>query len=162
MISWYYESMYTIFTDGSCDINYRGAKNIGGYAFVIINEHGVKTHEYVDKEENTTNNRMELMAVITAMKYANKLGEETLINSDSQYVVNSINQGWLQNWKRMDFKKGKFKKEIPNADLWKILDEQLSPKIKFKWVKSHTNTNSWNDYVDGLANKVFEKNFRVI
>lgn len=154
--------MITVFTDGSCNHNQREVSNTGGYAYVVLNESGTKIREFVGKETNTTNNRMELSAVIQALKDLKNIKEEITINSDSQYVVNAINQKWIYNWQRFDFRKGKFNKEIPNADLWREMFSQLRPNIKFKWVKGHLNQNTWNDYIDNLVRKVYQRNFTVI
>jgi len=151
--------MMTVFTDGSCNHNQRGVSNTGGYAYVVLNESGTKIREYVGKATNTTNNRMELSAAIQALKDLKNIKEEIIINSDSQYVVNAINQHWIHNWKRFDFKKGKFKQEIPNADLWREMYDLLRPNIKFKWVKSHVSYNAWNNYADNLAGSVYKNSY---
>lgn len=150
--------MITIFTDGSCDINKRGAKNIGGYAYVILNEYGIKIHEFVGKELNTTNNRMELKAVIESIKKVGNTRDEVLIHSDSQYVVNAINQKWVNNWAKKGFVKGQYKKDIPNRDLWEELLGLLRPNIRLVWVRGH-NGNKFNEECDALASSVFKKDY---
>jgi ribonuclease HI len=95
---------------------------------------------------HTTNNRMELMAVIAGLKALKKTGQNVTIYSDSQYVVKAIEEGWLNNWIKTDFKGGK-----KNSDLWKEFYE-LSKKhqIKFKWVRGHAD-NPLNNRCDELA-----------
>lgn len=94
----------------------------------------------------TTNNRMELMAVIAGLKAITKNGIPIRIYSDSQYVVKAIEEGWLNNWIRTDFKGGK-----KNPDLWREYYE-LSRKfnIKMIWVKGHAD-NPYNNRCDELA-----------
>ena len=156
--------MITVFTDGGCDINRRGAKNSGGFAYVIINDSGIKIREFVNKYPNTTNNQMELMAVVSALNAVKDLKEDIVIHSDSKYVVDSINLKWINKWQTKGFSKKNGTEFIPNAPWWKEIWEILltRPNITFKWVKAHTNTNTWNDYVDKLVQSVYQKNFTVI
>ena len=94
----------------------------------------------------TTNNRMELMAVIAGLEAIKKNELPVTVYSDSQYVVNSVEKGWLKTWIKTDFKGGK-----KNKDLWKHYYE-LAKKftIKFVWVKGHAN-NPYNNRCDELA-----------
>jgi ribonuclease HI len=94
----------------------------------------------------TTNNRMELMAVIAALKALKKEGLNLTIYSDSQYVVRAVEEGWLKNWIATDFKGGK-----KNADLWRQYYE-LAKKhtVKFVWVRGHAD-NPINNRCDELA-----------
>lgn len=154
--------MITIFTDGSCSFNSKNAKNKGGYSFVAINEHGEKIYEFVGSDVNTTSNRMELKAILAALKFIGSHKGQITIFSDSQYVINSINQKWIYNWQKKDFKRGHYKKPIPNDDLWKEVYEHITqkPNITFKWCRGHSN-NKWNEYCDQLAKSVWYKNFIV-
>jgi len=94
----------------------------------------------------TTNNRMELMAVIAALEALTKEGLHIVIYSDSQYVVKAVEQGWLRNWMATDFKGGK-----KNKDLWKRFHALMQKhKIRFVWVKGHA-TNPYNNRCDELA-----------
>jgi len=154
--------MITVFTDGACNHNKIGTPNIGSFAYVVLNESGNKIKESVTKELNTTNNRMELKAVIAALKDLKQYKSDILICSDSQYVVNPINQNWIANWKKNNFQRGKFKKDIPNKDLWLEFCALLTPNVKLKWVKGHSAENVWNDYVDKLGQTVFTKKFTII
>jgi ribonuclease HI len=94
----------------------------------------------------TTNNRMELMAVIAGLEALKRDGLSVTIYSDSQYIVKAVEQGWLKNWIKTDFKGGK-----KNKDLWLRYNEVAQKhKIKFVWVKGHA-TNPYNNRCDVLA-----------
>jgi ribonuclease HI len=101
----------------------------------------------------TTNNRMELLAVIAGLQALKKNELPVTIYSDSQYVINSITKGWLDNWIRTDFKGGK-----KNKDLW-LQYKQLSKqfKLKFVWVKGHAD-NPYNNRCDELATSAADGN----
>ena len=157
--------MMTIFTDGGVDHNNRkNINNIGGYAYIILNDSGIKIHEYFNKTRQTTNNRMELSAVIAALSYIKNSDEEIIIYSDSTYVVSPFELKWINKWKDNNFLKKNSVEEMPNASLWKELCELLQnfPNVNFKWIKAHQNQNTWNDYVDKLVQSVYQKNFTVI
>jgi ribonuclease HI len=128
--------MITVFTDGACDKNHK-KENIGGWAYVILNEFGVKTTENSGKEINTTNNRMEMMAMLNALKavHKNHKGEKAVIHSDSEYVINTLTKNWKRN---------------KNIDLWDQIIPLMDDKITLKWVKGHAG-NQFNEYVDKLA-----------
>lgn len=129
-----------IYTDGSS----RGNPGPGGYG-VILQFKGVEK-ELSAGYRRTTNNRMELMAVIAALKALKKDGLSITVFSDSQYVVKAVTEGWLKNWIATDFKGGK-----KNRDLW-IAYSQLAAKhnMKFKWVRGHAD-NAYNNRCDELA-----------
>jgi ribonuclease HI len=131
-----------IYTDGSS----RGNPGPGGYGAVLI--WGDVHKELSGGYRLTTNNRMELLAVIKALESLKKKGISVTIYTDSQYVVNSIEKKWLDNWVRTDFKGGK-----KNKDLW-LHFYALSKhfKLKFIWVKGHAE-NKWNNRCDDLATK---------
>ncbi len=99
----------TIYTDGSS----RGNPGPGGYGTILMA--GTHRKELSGGYRYTTNNRMELMAVIKALEALKKPGMHLTVYSDSQYVVRAVNEGWLKNWIRMDFKGKK------NKDLWLLL-----------------------------------------
>src|SRR5215510_9969763 len=113
-----------IYTDGSS----RGNPGPGGYGVVLMS--GTHRKELSQGYKLTTNNRMELMAVIAGLSALKKTGMTVTIYSDSQYVVKAVEEGWLANWIRTNFKGGK-----KNPDLWRQFHE-LSQKhrLKFKWV----------------------------
>ncbi|HJU46124.1 MAG TPA: ribonuclease HI [Chitinophagaceae bacterium] len=130
----------TIYTDGSS----RGNPGPGGYG-AILQWNGRKK-EISKGYRRTTNNRMELMAVIAALESLKKNGLDIVVYSDSQYVVKAVEQGWLKNWIATKFKGGK-----KNKDLWLLYaDLAAQHRIKFVWVKGHAN-NPFNNRCDELA-----------
>lgn len=129
-----------IFTDGACS----GNPGAGGYG-AILRYKGV-TKEIFGGDSNTTNNRMELLAVIEALSLLKEPCEVTL-TTDSQYVVNAIEKGWLESWILSGWKKGKVK----NIDLWQRLLPLLERhQVQFVWVKGH-NGHPENERCDQLA-----------
>ena len=134
--------MIKIYTDGSCLEN----PGNGGWAAIIIDEE--KRTEIQGSKKNTTNNQMELLAPIEALKKIPK-GSEVQIFTDSKYVKSGITE-WIQNWKKNGWKTAD-KKDVKNKDLWTELDELSSDfKIKWTWVKAHS-TDELNNKVDMLA-----------
>ena len=137
-----------IYTDGAC------ANNPGEGGFGIILMYQTSDNKTVSKEFSkgyklTTNNRMELLAVIEALNILKKPCEVELY-SDSKYVVDAINQGWLDNWQAKNWKLNT-KNPVKNIDLWeKYLISQKPHDIKFIWVKGH-NDNEFNEKCDKLA-----------
>ena len=139
---------YIIYTDGAC----LGNPGKGGWAAIIIEPTGEK--EIVGYERSTTNNRMELKAVIEALKEIEANSQISLF-SDSKYVIDGITK-WIKNWKINDWKTTN-KKEIKNLDLWMDLDKLTSKfKITWNWVKAHS-TDEYNNKVDRLARNEAEK-----
>ena len=137
--------MINIYTDGSS----RGNPGPGGYGIVMLYKGQRK--ELSQGYRFTTNNRMELMAVIKALEALKNDKIDITIYSDSKYVVESIEKGWIWNWEKKNFKKKL------NSDLWKIfIPLHKKFKIKFKWVKGHSGDVE-NERCDGLANKAQEK-----
>ena len=132
--------MITIYTDGSS----RGNPGPGGYGVILM--YGKHRKELSQGFKLTTNNRMELMAVIAGLKAITNKEIPIRIYSDSQYVVNAIEKGWLNNWIKTNFKGGK-----KNPDLWKEYYElSKSFQIKMIWVKGHAD-NPYNNLCDELA-----------
>jgi ribonuclease HI len=130
----------TIYTDGAA----RGNPGPGGFGVVLIWKNTKK--ELSKGYRLTTNNRMELMAVIAALEALKKNDLDIIIYSDSNYVVKAVEEGWLKNWIRTDFKGGK-----KNKDLWLRFHElSQNHNIKFKWVKGH-DANVNNNRCDILA-----------
>ena len=137
--------MINIYTDGSS----RGNPGPGGYGIVMLYKGQRK--ELSQGYRLTTNNRMELMAVIKALEALKNDKIAITIYSDSKYVVESIEKGWIWNWEKKNFKKKL------NSDLWKIfIPLHKKFKIKFKWVKGHSGDVE-NERCDELANKAQEK-----
>ena len=136
-----------VYTDGACS----GNPGAGGWAAVFSLEKSLKIIS--GNEKTTTNNRMELMAVIKAVEIASKKGiEKLIINSDSSYVVNAINCGWIEVWKSKGWMNAK-KEEVKNVDLWKRLDSLLSSgsiKVLLVKVKGHNGV-VLNEIADGRA-----------
>ena len=147
----------TIYTDGGCS----GNPGPGGWAFIIKYDpessenkesHGIMVEGW-GVEENTTNNRMELRAVIASLEALFRLnkGQTALLCTDSQYVQKGISE-WIHTWKKNGWKTSD-KKPVKNDDLWKYLDE-LSGRfhITWKWVKGHAG-NEYNEYCDKLTQR---------
>ncbi|MFT4154088.1 ribonuclease HI [Parafilimonas sp.] len=134
------EKQLIIYTDGAA----RGNPGPGGYGAILM--WGNKQKELSAGYRLTTNNRMELMAVIIALKALTKEGLNIVVYTDSQYVLNSVEKKWLDGWVRTDFKGGK-----KNKDLW-MEYYHLAKKhsIKFVWVKGHAD-NVYNNRCDILA-----------
>lgn len=132
--------MINIYTDGSS----RGNPGPGGYGTILLYEQHRK--ELSQGFIHTTNNRMELMAVIAGLRAITKMGIPVTVYSDSQYVVRAIEEGWLKTWIKTNFKGGK-----KNPDLWRQYND-LSQKfnIKLVWVKGHAE-NAFNNRCDILA-----------
>ena len=132
-----------IFTDGACS----GNPGPGGYGVVL--RYGTREKELSGGDSSTTNNRMELLGVITGLAALKEPCQVTL-TTDSKYVVDSITKGWVYNWKKNNWIKSD-KKTALNVDLW----EQLLPllekhKVTFKWVKGHAG-HPENERCDRLA-----------
>ena len=132
-----------IYTDGAC----KGNPGEGGWGAVIENKKSVnKLYGY---EKNTTNNRMEIVAAIKALKTFSEKSD-IIIYTDSKYLMNGIND-WINNWKKNNWKTSN-KKDVKNVDLWKIIDElNLKHNIDWNWVKGHSG-NPGNEMADDLAN----------
>ena len=132
-----------IYTDGACS----GNPGIGGWGCVLRYRENEK--ELSGGELQTTNNRMELTAVIEALKALKTCCNVTLY-TDSKYVMNGITE-WLDEWKKNGWKTKSKKNEVKNIDLWQKLDELSSKhEIRFVWVKGH-NGDEGNERVDTLA-----------
>ena len=137
-----------IYTDGACS----GNPGPGGYGAVVI--YGDKRREISQGFRMTTNNRMEILAVIEALKILNQPCNINLY-SDSKYVVDAINKGWLNKWKKNNWHRNK-KDLVLNIDLWQELLGLLAlHNINFIWVKGH-NSNKENERCDFLARQAIE------
>ena len=121
-----------IYTDGACS----GNPGPGGYGVVLM--HGDTRRELSQGYRRTTNNRMELLGVISALESLKRPCRVTL-HSDSEYVVNAITKGWLRSWQARGWRKAD-KKPVLNVDLWQRLVPLLETHdIEFKWVRGHNN-----------------------
>ncbi len=137
----------TIYTDGAA----RGNPGRGGYGAILMWKGEAK--EISGGFLHTTNNRMELMSVIAALESLNRSGLDIEIYSDSKYVVQAVNEGWLNNWIKTDFKGGK-----KNKDLWmRFYKLSSNHQIKFIWVKGHA-SNPYNQRCDELATAAADGN----
>ncbi len=131
--------MITIYTDGAA----KGNPGPGGYG-VVLKFQGHRK-ELSQGYKLTTNNRMELLAVITGLEAIKKDGWDVLIYSDSKYVVDAVEKGWLWQWEKKGFKNKK------NIDLWKrFIPLYKKHNVKFKWLKGHAG-NPENERCDHLA-----------
>lgn len=137
------KSSITIYTDGACKHN----PGEGGWgAFIEYNNEKVKLYGY---EEHTTNNRMEIIAAIEALRSI-KVKSDIIIYTDSKYLMNGINT-WIHSWKKNNWRTSS-NKDVKNVDLWKIIDELNSNhSIEWNWVKGHSG-NPGNEMADELAN----------
>lgn len=128
-----------IYTDGSA----KGNPGPGGYGIVM--KHKQHRKELAEGFRLTTNNRMELLAVIVALEKLKKPGTPVVVYSDSKYVVDAVEKGWLNSWVKKNFKGKK------NVDLWKrFLEIYKQHKVRFQWVKGHANIPE-NERCDQLA-----------
>jgi ribonuclease HI len=130
-----------VYTDGAA----RGNPGPGGYGIVMEWVGKPYKKEFSKGFKHTTNNRMELLAVIDALKKLKKPGVSVLVFTDSKYVVDSVKKGWVFGWEKKAFKDRK------NADLWKdLLVEYRKHKVDFKWIRGHNN-HVQNERCDTLA-----------
>jgi len=138
------------FTDGGC----RGNPGVGAWAFVLVDVKTRKALERTGGEPETTNNRMEMMAAIEALRAIKKPHARVLIFSDSKYLIGCCTE-WMEGWKAKGWKrKGD---PLKNLDLLKQLDELISGrKVQFKWVAGHSG-HGGNDHVDRLANEAMDR-----
>lgn len=141
---------FKIYTDGAC----LGNPGPGGYAAYILNNDLKELKTVSGSEKNSTNNRMELKAVIEALKVIPKSTKVELY-SDSSYVLNGLSS-WLKGWKKNGWKTAS-KKEVANQDLWQQLDKVSSNfELVYKKVKGHSG-DQYNEKADQLAKKEAEK-----
>lgn len=138
-----------IYTDGACS----GNPGPGGWGAVLV--YNGKEKELSGSEKNTTNNRMELTAVIMALNALNQPCKVKL-TTDSKYVCDAINKSWVYSWRKNGWKKSD-KKPALNVDLWKELLLLLEKhEVEFIWVKGH-NGHKYNEICDALAVKEYQK-----
>ena len=150
---------FTIYTDGGCSGNKRDAGCNGAWGYIILDSGNNIIRKDCDLEPNTTNNRMEMMAVIKGMRVLSNYAElfyggskihDCLVISDSKYVINNYND-YIPEWESNGWKKSGGG-NVLNVDLWKEI-RSLSPEFKsfqFKWVKGHS-TNKFNQEADALV-----------
>ncbi|MBR2346247.1 MAG: ribonuclease HI [Clostridia bacterium] len=132
-----------LYTDGAC----RGNPGRGGWGAILV--YGSKEKELSGGEPMTTNNRMELMAAIAGLE-ALRVPCEVTLTSDSKYLIDAINKGWLESWKKNGWKKAD-KSAVLNVELWKKIDMLLAVHdVSFVWVHGHTG-HPYNERCDALA-----------
>lgn len=135
----------TIYTDGAC----LGNPGKGGWAAILSLDNTPHRKEIFGGFLNTTNNRMELFAVISALSIL-KNPCNAMIYTDSKYVADAISKGWLKSWEKNNWKKSD-KQSVKNIDLWVKLSELLNiHNVKFKWLKGHCGYVD-NEICDSLA-----------
>lgn len=145
------EPVVDIFTDGAC----RGNPGPGGWAALL--RYGQTEKVIKGSEENTTNNRMELMAAIKALQSLNIVSRVTL-TTDSQYVRQGITQ-WIHSWKKNGWRTAA-KKAVKNQDLWQQLDAAIAEhEVQWHWVKGHSG-HIENERVDQAANDAIDAMMR--
>jgi len=133
-----------LFTDGAC----KGNPGPGGWGALL--RYGSNERELFGGENNTTNNRMELLAAIEGLKALTR-SCDVVLTTDSQYVKQGINQ-WLAGWKKNGWKTAS-KQPVKNKDLWQALDQQCARhNIEWHWVKGHAG-HEGNERADELANR---------
>jgi len=143
-------SKIIIYTDGAA----RGNPGPGGYGIVL--KAGQHRKELSEGFRKTTNNRMELLAVIVALEALKNLNSEVEIYTDSKYVSDAVDKGWVFTWEKVQFKKKK------NPDLWiRFLKIYRKHKVKFHWVKGHANIPE-NERCDQLAVEASKKSILLI
>ena len=137
--------MITIYTDGASS----GNPGPGGYGTILLYKNYKK--ELSEGYRKTTNNRMELLAVIKGLAALKGSGHQVTIYSDSKYVVDAVEKGWIWNWQKKGFKGKK------NVDLWtRFIPLYQKHKVNFKWVKGHAG-NPLNERCDELAVTAYQQ-----
>lgn len=144
-----------LYTDGGCRGNGKEGENLGAIGGVLLFPEKQAKKEYRCAYENTTNNQMELLAVITGLKML-KEPCEVHIYSDSAYVVNAYLQNWIGGWKAKGWSRGKAG-ELKNRELWMELDALVnSHTVTFHKVKGHAE-NPYNNQADRLVNQAMDE-----
>jgi ribonuclease HI len=139
----------TIYTDGACS----GNPGPGGWAAIIIADD--KSDRITGGEPHTTNNRMELTAALEALKALDESSNVTL-HTDSAYLSNAFNQGWLDSWQENDWQTAS-NDDVKNQQLWKdLLDQADRHNVEWVWVKGHAD-NELNNMADELAVAALEQ-----
>lgn len=139
-----------LYTDGACS----GNPGPGGYGAILV--YGKTEKELSGGEKQTTNNRMELMGAIVGLE-ALKEPCRVILTSDSRYLVDAIEKGWLASWQKRGWKKADGKPAL-NVDLWQRLQAQLDRhEVTFRWIKGHAG-HPYNERCDQLAVQAVAEN----
>ena len=149
----YPEGTIVVYTDGSAI----GNPGPGGYGVVIQADEDQPAQELSGGYNHTTNNRMEMTAVIKALEILEGTSSPVVLHSDSKYVVDALNKGWAQNWHKRNWHKSDGNPAL-NADLWKrLLPLSQTMEVRFVWVRGHSG-NLLNERCDILANTAARQN----
>ncbi|MBQ6370688.1 MAG: ribonuclease HI [Firmicutes bacterium] len=149
------DKILRIYTDGGCAGN-QNDENLGGWGAVL--EFGNASKELFGCERNTTNNRMEMTALLRAFEAIKKEGQTIQVFSDSSYLMDCFRKGWYKGWQKNGWKTSK-KTPVENQDLWQALIPYLDRhEIRFYRVKGHVNLNSQVTDFDELYEKFLERN----
>ncbi len=144
-----------IYTDGACSGN-QSENNIGGWGAIL--EYGEHQKELYGGEKNTTNNRMEMAALIEALSAIKKENQTIEVFSDSSYLMNCFREKWYEGWLKNNWITSS-KKPVENRDLWeKLLSLTKGHNISFYRVKGHVNLNSKNTNFNALYEKFIQMN----
>ena len=139
------------YTDGAC----RGNPGLGGWGVLL--EQAGEVQEIKGAEAHTTNNRMELQAVIEVLQRMDSQAEIEIV-TDSEYVMKGV-QEWMARWKRNGWRTAN-RKPVANQDLWQILDELVVERqVYWQWVRGHTGVDG-NERADALANEAIDEMIR--
>lgn len=144
--------MIMVYTDGSC----LGNPGLGGYSYIIMYENEILIQKGIPSITQTTNNKMELQAVITVLDTLYKSGiyDKIVINTDSTYVIKGITE-WINGWIKRNFR------DVKNAEQWKQLYELNSNMcVDYQWVKGH-NKHYHNELADALAVKAAKQQIEI-
>jgi len=140
-----------IYTDGACS----GNPGPGGWAALLKSPSTGKTKEITGSEAETTNNRMEMLAIVEGLRHVQKKGSRILVVTDSNYVVKGITE-WMKGWIRNGWKTAN-KKPVKNKDLWlELQDARDDHEVEFEWVRGHAG-HPENERVDELAVAAYQK-----
>lgn len=139
-----------IYTDGACS----GNPGPGGWGAVLLYKNNKK--EIYGSEKETTNQRMELTAVIEALKALKVSGWDVTVYTDSAYIVNAFEKGWISRWQKNGWKNSR-KENVANRDLWEeLIFLTLKNNVKLEKVEGHAG-NRWNERCDELARNAIKK-----
>lgn len=153
-----------LYTDGSCHKFENKGYGVGAWAFVAVQDANMFYYAQSEVGDNiqTTNQRMELLAAINACEWAEKnrtKNQLVIIYSDSAYLINAINQKWIDGWKARGWVNSQ-KKDVANQDLWqRLLPFYDDFRYSFRKVKGHDNQ-VWNERADAIANNVVKETMR--
>jgi len=140
----------TIYTDGACS----GNPGPGGWGAVLL--YGNRIKEISGGEDNTTNQRMELTAVVEALRALKVTGWDVVVHSDSAYIVNAFREDWIGRWQKNGWKNSK-KEDVANQDLWKTLLALMDKnRVRIEKVKGHSG-DRWNERCDELARNAINR-----